>query len=307
MKKLFYTLCVLLPLSGIAASEQLPAPKSSVEPINRIVAVVNTTIITQSELDRSMQATLFQFQRQGIPLPSTKILQKKTLDMLIDQKLQLMIAEQNHVTTSKSQVNEAIKQIAERNHATVEELKQKLHSDGITFDEFKQQTQEQLTVMRLEQQVLAGKIDLSTAKVNAFKAKLDQENQTTSYHVVDYLIPEDDKEKALQLEKMLHKGGQVADLKGVEVQQLGWRNLDEIPDVFATRVVNMQDNEVSEPILTGNGYHVIQLLGTRKTNDNVSAQQARQLLYAKQFQRALKEWLQTLRNNAYIKIYIDDN
>lgn len=307
MKKLFYTLCVLLPLSGIAANEQLPAPKSSVEPINRIVAVVNTTIITQSELDRSIQATLFQFQRQGIPLPSTKILQKKTLDMLIDQKLQLMVAEQNHITTSENQVNEAINEIAKRNKMTIEELKQKLRADGITFDEFKQQTQEQLTVMRLEQQALAGKIDLSTAKVNAFKEKLDQENQTTSYHVVDYLIPEDNKEKALQLEKMLQKDGQASNLKGVEVQQLGWRNLDEIPDAFATRVVNMRDNEVSEPILTGNGYHVIQLLGTRKTDDNVSSEQARQLLYAKQFQKALKEWLQALRSNAYIKIYIDDN
>lgn len=304
MKKKICLIFILIFTAMSGFAESLPAPATSLEPINRVVAVVNTSIITQSELDRAINATIAQFQQRGVPLPDKASMEKKTLDVLIDQKLQLSLAEQNHITTSDEAVDKAIAEIAKRNHATVAELKKKLAQDGISFEEFKEQTRDQMTIMTLDRQALGSKINISNADVDAFKKKLDQENKITRYHVVDYVIPDADKAKALKLMQALKQGNQSPDLSDAEAHQLGWRTLDEIPDAFASHLVNLEDNGVAGPILTGNGYHVIQLLGTRQTSSEITLNQARNLLYQKQFQQALSEWLQELRANAYIKIYL---
>ncbi len=308
MKRLLRVFLTLSFCFGGAAAfgEELPMPKSSAEPINRIVAVVNTNIITRNELDRAIQATIAQFQRRGIPLPNKELMQKKALDMLIDQTLQLSIAEQNHITTSEAQVDKAIEGIAKRNHTSLSEMKQQLKKEHITFDDFKEETRRQMTVMAVERQALASKINITPEEVNDFQKKLEKENQTTSYHLIDYLMTDSDKAKATALMHALKNNKQSPDLSGVDVNQMGWRNLDEIPDAFASHVVNLADNDVAGPILTGNGYHVIKLLGTRSETTPITTNQAKELLYQKKFQKALSKWLQELRASAYIKIYLKD-
>ncbi len=307
MKQLRNNLLLILSLicGGITfAADKLPAPKASSEPIDSIVAVVNTRVITQNELDHAVKITTSELKQRGIALPDQNTLEQKTLQSLIDKNLQLIIAEQNHISIDQKKVDEAIAQIAKRNQMTVTELKQKLQQDGISFAEFTQQTRDQMTLMTLQRQALAGKVRLTTQEVAAFKTKLEKENETTRYHVVDYLLVDADQEKAQQLMKDLENKKDVSQMPGVEVQQLGWRELDSIPDAFATHVVNMRDNSVAGPIVTSNGYHVIKLLGTRQESHPVSDNEAKQRLYGRKFQQALKDWLQELRTSAYIKTYL---
>lgn len=295
---LLLTMCC----TGFAEKTPLPDPKPSLQPINQIVAVVNKTIIDQSELDRAIQATKQQFQMRGIPLPKQAVMQEKTLNSLIDEKLQLEVARQNHIDATDEQVAKAIKSIAKRNHFTLEQLKEQLAPEGITYDEFQEQIRDQITVSHLQQQALAGKIDITPEEISTFQKKLEQKNQTTRYNVIDYLLS--DKEKANTFVKAMRDNPKTANTDGVESNPLGWRNLDDIPDVFATRVVAMKNNSIAGPIATGNGYHVIRLVDTKKETDPVSEQQAREILYQEKFQEQLHAWLKTLRDSAYIKNYL---
>ena len=54
-----------------------------------------------------------------------------------------------------------------------------------------------------------------------------------------------------------------ADIKALDGGDLGWRQLKEIPTIFAKQVPNMQIDEVLGPIQSASGYHIIKLYGKR--------------------------------------------
>jgi peptidyl-prolyl cis-trans isomerase SurA len=49
----------------------------------------------------------------------------------------------------------------------------------------------------------------------------------------------------------------------LEGGDLGWRNIDELPQAFAQATDAMQDGQVSAPIRGPNGFHIIKMLGKR--------------------------------------------
>ena len=60
--------------------------------INKIVAIVNTQVITQQELNAETDRTQKMLQRQGISLPGHIILEKQVLKQMITERLKLQLA-----------------------------------------------------------------------------------------------------------------------------------------------------------------------------------------------------------------------
>lgn len=105
-----------------------------------------------------------------------------------------------------------------------------------------------------------------------------------AYHVDDILIALPDEPSSAQVQQayakaqsimaQLQKGANfktlaAANSDGEEAMKggdLGWRKLEELPTVFAAKVVDMKPGELAGPIRTGNGVHVIKLEGTKDNN-----------------------------------------
>lgn len=294
------------------AKQNLPAPQQTpAVPINRIVAVVNETVVTQLDLNNAMRAAREQFQQRGVKIPNNKEFRDKILEGLIYQKLQLQLAEQNKITATEKQVDETIANIAKQNHISVEELKSKLKQQNINYADFRKQLKEQIIITNLQQQAVSGKVTLTQHQVEAFKQSYSKENAVEQYNVIDYLVafPENpnnqQRQEALRTAEKVFKavksGGKIDD-QATE-NDLGWRSIDNIPDAFANYIVHLPDGGVAGPILAGNGYHIIKLVATKRDTNAITDEQARQLLYQKKYQKALEKWLQNLKSSAYIKIY----
>lgn len=313
MKKLLFSTLLFLFGTVSFAAGSLPSPQAEkLIPIDKIVAVVNKDIITEAELEQAMAAAKKQIQQRGMPMPSSKELRSKVLDGLIYQKLQLQMAQQNNITITPKQIDEAIENIANQNHVSVDQLKQKIAADHVDLTTFRKQIKDQLIVSTLQHEALSGKIDLTQAKVNAFKKQYQNENSVVEYHVMDYLIPlnedatatqkQDAEQRALKISKQLRSSNSVSD-NGVLTNDLGWRAATDLPDILAGVVVKMADNSASQPILAGNGYHVLKLLATKQKDSDISDQQAREYLIQQESQKLLKKWLEAVRSNSYVKIY----
>ena len=304
---------IALTLTGSATfAETLPTPKKSAGvPINRIVAVINQDIVTQADLNNAMTAMKQQFRKHNIPLPSKAKLRQTVLQGLIYQKLQLQIAKQNNVVATDQQVDDAIQRIVGFNKITVAQLKQNLKQSNISYKAFRQQIRDKVTINTLQQQAIAGKIHITDAQVAQYKQKLENQNQVSDYHVIDYLIPftkntPQEKQLALQqantLIDQLTNGQSITD-KAVKVNDMGWNTLNDLPDLFSVKIAKMANGSISKPILASNGYHVLKLVSTKMKSNTITLQQARQLLFQKKFQAALKKWLKQLRSTAYVKVY----
>lgn len=86
--------------------------------------------------------------------------------------------------------------------------------------------------------------------------------------------------------------------------ELGWAPVDHYDGAFATALLKLKKNEISLPIKSSFGWHLIQLLDTRKEDRTKAAQkeQAYQLIFNRKFAEESQVWLQELRSDAYINI-----
>ena len=92
---------------------------TKVQPLDKIVAVANDIVITQSDLDQALGSAKKQLAASNTPTPSSSSLRKQVLNQLIDRKLQLQMADQNGISVSEADVTKAIERIASSNKLTV--------------------------------------------------------------------------------------------------------------------------------------------------------------------------------------------
>lgn len=86
--------------------------------------------------------------------------------------------------------------------------------------------------------------------------------------------------------------------------ELGWNDPDRFDNSFKRALLKLKKNEISQPVKSAFGWHLIQLLDTRNVDKTDAAQkdQAYRLIFNRKFTEELQVWLQELRGDAYIKI-----
>ncbi len=89
---------------------------------------------------------------------------------------------------------------------------------------------------------------------------------------------------------------------------LGWASPDMYDPAFRGALLSMTKGQLSEPVHSSYGWHLIELLDTRKVDKTDAAQknQAYQMLFNRKFAEEAQTWMQEQRAQAYVKI-INDN
>ncbi|WP_162902139.1 peptidylprolyl isomerase [Facilibium subflavum] len=85
---------------------------------------------------------------------------------------------------------------------------------------------------------------------------------------------------------------------------MGWVSLDGLPGKLAQEIKNIQQNTVSQPFKVGNSWQIIEVTGKRQKDNTKEFQktQALNALFQNNAQQAVKTWMMSLRDNAYVKI-----
>lgn len=296
---------LLLPLAVFAAG-------GSAQPLDRVVAVVNDEVITQSQLNTDMQAMQAQFKGMHMAIPPRNQLEKKVLDQLILKKLQLQLAQRMKITATDAQVDAAINKMAEQNKLTLDQLKKVLAQEGFDYKKYRQQIHDQIIIGQLQQNAVGKNINISEQEIKNFmRTQGPQITPTTQFHFIDFLIPlnqpatpaqvQDAKKQADALAVQLRKGD-VKQLGNVQRNDLGLRPIAGLPDLFIKQAQTMTKNSVSAPIQAPNGFHILKLVDLKNMGSPLTTDQARNLIYQHKIQGQLQIWLQQLRSSAYVKV-----
>ena len=150
-----------LPLFAATLFIALLFAPAKAEVVDRIVAVVNNDVITQSELDAEAQgaythidATLPPEQRQAM----RQHVKGEVLDSLIDKLLIAQQAKTLKVKVTEGEIDEAVQQVLERNHITKEELLASLAESGVNENIYRNTVRSQLLQNKLVAQELRNKV-----------------------------------------------------------------------------------------------------------------------------------------------------
>lgn len=89
---------------------------------------------------------------------------------------------------------------------------------------------------------------------------------------------------------------------------LGWVTLQEVSYEMGEQIKSLPDEALSEPFRDGRSWEIIKILGQRQKNDTSEylKQQASNVLFQLKAKQALKSWMASLRDNAFVKILIPD-
>ncbi|WP_340614070.1 peptidylprolyl isomerase SurA [Xenorhabdus thailandensis] len=91
--------------------------------------------------------------------------------------------------------------------------------------------------------------------------------------------------------------------------ELGWNLPSAYDPAFRDALMKLQKGEISQPVHSSFGWHLIQLLDSRKVDRTDAAQKDRayRLLFNRKFNEEAQSWIQELRASAYVKILDGSN
>ena len=85
---------------------------------------------------------------------------------------------------------------------------------------------------------------------------------------------------------------------------MSWISPDALVPEFRTVMLNIPEKTVSEPFRTTYGWHILEVLGKRKSDisNQVRRSRVRELLSNRKFEEELQVWLREIRDQAYVEI-----
>ncbi|OZA52239.1 MAG: molecular chaperone SurA, partial [Methylophilales bacterium 39-45-7] len=124
-------------LVSLLAVSSIVAFSAEIVKMDRIIAIVDQTVITELELESRIATVTAQLKKQGTELPPENVLRKQILERLISDTLQLQFAAQSGVKVDDNQLDKTIQRIAEQNQMSVQEFTQALNAEGISINKFR--------------------------------------------------------------------------------------------------------------------------------------------------------------------------
>ena len=244
--------------------------------VDKIVAIVETQTITNSELNKKKEEIRNTLSQQGEDISSDKKITKLSLDQLITEKLVTEYALMQGININDERLNNVINNIATSNNISNKELIKEIERDGSNFSDFRENIRIQLIFEQVKKRIISANLKISEFEIDNF-IELQKERTPTKYnysHIFIENIKDDDddidvevtknklskvinqlKEKNFEEVAIDYSDGPMAEKGGL----IGSKILDQIPDIFTESLKSMNVGETSEPIKSPGGYHLLKL------------------------------------------------
>lgn len=261
----------------ISAPPAAYAAGKSIEKMDRIIAVVDQSVITERELLDRIETVKSQMLKKGVEVPPDEVLQKQILERLIVDNLQLQLAAQTGIKVDDAQLDKTIERIAEQNQMTMPAFKKALEEEGNRFYKFREDIRNDIILARLRERDVDNKVNISEAEIDNYLTSQESQGDLDEFNISQILIrlPEDsspeDIQKARarteQVIKALSEGmsfekasANFSDApNALEGGTLGWRSGQQMPAQFVELIKTLDIGGVSRPIRSGSGVHIFKL------------------------------------------------
>ncbi|RJR18328.1 MAG: hypothetical protein C4582_11810 [Desulfobacteraceae bacterium] len=293
---------------------------------NRIVAYVNNDVITLYELDNRMTKLA------GMQLEEFKAkdpqgyadARRQVLNLLIDEKIAQERIKELGINVTAREIDQAIERIKEDNRWTQEDLFEKLKSQKLSYEEYREGVRTELERMRLINHEVKSKIIVREEEIaEYYKTHQDEFNTPAKVRLSAIFLKdkasrthEDAKslnDSARELVSRLKGGEDFGELARVFSQgpgasqggDLGFFNTAQLDKELQELVTQLPEGGVSDPIVRASGLQIIKVTkkekgGTKSLEDVRNA--IFNLLYKEEVNKRYNTWLGELRKKAYTKI-----
>ncbi len=309
-------IALTLTLMLMAMAVLLPTTAKAVV-VDRIVAVVNDSIITETELNAAIAIAVGGL-RSNEPREYHVHTKSIVLDNLIESSLIKQDAEKIGVEVSELEIDESIGSVLERNVMTQEELIEALRAKDLPYQEYREQIRDELIRVKFMNARFRSRIEIRTEELKEyFHQHIDEYYAEPSIRLAVLLLTDDGEElvqEKLKIIKLGLKGGeeftelikQFSD--GPTAGQggdIGYLHENEISPLIKNIAQSLKVGEISKPVRAKKGIYIVQLIDRKdkepKSFEEVQGQ-IRSILYKKMMKERYAYWLDNMKRLAFIDV-----
>lgn len=304
---------------GFTIALLVASAPASAEVINRIAAIVNDEVITETELDRAIERS----KKEAGAKPNSDE-RSEMLGRLVDNVLMDQLVAEAKITVSDDDLARAIAGILHDNQMSLEQLKGELASKGTTYEHYKDDMSREIKRVKFLNQVIGPQVKITDQDLrDYYQRNQDQFRGSHEAHIAEIVLPlsgvstqgefEALRDEALSIVAKARQGKNFAELaakhtKGPAAESggdLGMIDLKKLPTLVSATIRKMQVGQISQPILADNAIVIVNLISLpeisagdfERTRDDIYA-----ALYDERIEETLYSYLSKERQKAFIDI-----
>jgi parvulin-like peptidyl-prolyl isomerase len=282
---------------------------------DKLVAVVNDEIITESDVKEYLNFLYLQISSQYKQDELNKKMreaEESAIEQLIEERLILQEAKRQNIKVDDEIIEARLQRIKD-NFTSDEEFNLYLQMHKLTPADLKTKIAEQILMREIIELEVRSKIFVHPQEVtNYYTAHLDEFQEVEKLDLDSIFIrindsKEEAEKKVQEILNLLNAGQDFAELreKYSDMPALGIVKKGELNKEIENIVFKLKINEVSVPIQTNTGFYLFKLK-ERIPPGEIKLREVREQIYRtifdQKFQARFTEWLDRLKENAYILV-----
>jgi len=292
--------------------------------LDSVVAVVNDGVIMRSELDDRIAQVEQQAAVQGGNLPPRNQLAQQVLERMVMDEIQLQMARRANLSVDDTELNRQLRSIAESNGMTLDQFADAIEADGMTLADVREDVRREMLMRQVQQRQISQRVTVSDRDVERFLSQQPSQQQgqafieeTRARHILVELTPTRNENQArARAEEARQRLQQGADFASVAREysddrgsamnggDLGWVRPGQTVPAFEEAMTSLSPNQLSEPVRSQFGYHVIEVLERRRQDvtEESRREQVRQAIFQRRANEELQTWQREIREQAFVDI-----
>ena len=251
----------------IALTILLTLPVSAkIEVLDRVAIIVGEGVVLESQVNNMLENIKTRYQEQGAPMPPQEVMLEQVQERLIIEELQLQMGRQAGIRVGDGELNQAFENIAQSNGLSLERFIETLEAEGESYEELRLQVRKEMIIQRVQRGKVGREVDITEQELDGFLATEGAVKELSPELFVRQILVSD-QNKANSLLMDIENGADFVDLakenstssNASSGGEMGWRNLADLPSLFADALKNKKKGYISPPLKGGSGYFILKL------------------------------------------------
>ena len=251
----------------IALTILLTLPVSAkIEVLDRVAIIVGEGVVLESQVNNMLENIKTRYQEQGAPMPPQEVMLEQVQERLIIEELQLQMGRQAGIRVGDGELNQAFENIAQSNGLSLESFIETLEAEGESYEELRSQVRKEMIIQRVQRGKVGREVDITEQELDGFLATEGAVKELSPELFVRQILVSD-QNKANSLLMDIENGADFANLakenstssNASSGGEMGWRNLADLPSLFADALKNKKKGYISPPLKGGSGYFILKL------------------------------------------------